>query len=61
MRVFIMHRSKHGFLTYIPERHFHLIRDRFKRGEKVVSLLYPLTRAELAKIILAESNACEEV
>ncbi len=50
--------NKLGFFIsergYIPWRHFWIIRDRFAKGHTHLSLLFPLSRQDLAKILTAE-------
>ena len=53
MKVYILHRSIDGFITYIPENHFHLIRARAEKGRLILSLVYPFSREQLAQILTA--------
>lgn len=41
---------------YIPWRHFDLVRERFSKGKVILSLVYPLSRRDIAEILTARVN-----
>lgn len=61
MKVFVLWEDKRSNrICYIGEKHFRLIRERFARGERFPSLLYPLSRPDLVRVILAKESDLRE-
>lgn len=53
--------NRYNRIGYIGEKQFRVIRERFARGEKILSPMYDLTGPQLAAVLVAKPEDLEEI